>query len=65
MHALIGPILAGRLTANPNEWPAVWCLFSIGIVLVATVPPLRRMLVVADWPLWPASWRRGAAAGKA
>ncbi|MCC6001712.1 MAG: hypothetical protein JJU19_12740, partial [Pararhodobacter sp.] len=25
-HALAGPILAGQLTGNPNEVPAIWCL---------------------------------------
>lgn len=39
-HALAGPILAGALTANPNEAPAVWCLFSIGIVFIGLIPKL-------------------------
>lgn len=41
-HALFGPILAGQLTGNPNEVPAIWCLFSIGIVLIALSPAIRR-----------------------
>lgn len=41
-HALFGPFLATLLTDNPNEMPAVWCLFSIGLVLVAMVPPIRQ-----------------------
>lgn len=41
-HALAGPILAGLLTGNPNEVPAIWCLFSIGIVLIALSPAIRR-----------------------
>ena len=28
-----GPWLASLTTSNINEWPAVWCLFSIGLVL--------------------------------
>lgn len=43
-HALIGPILARQLTADPGEWPAIWCLFSIGIILTALAPPARRLL---------------------
>lgn len=45
-HGLTGPILAGLLTTDPNEMPAIWCLFSIGIVVVATVPRVRRFLSV-------------------
>jgi hypothetical protein len=37
-HALAGPVLALLLTSNPNEMPAVWCLFSIGIVLMGLSP---------------------------
>ncbi len=33
-HLLAGPVLAMGLTSNADEMPAVWCLFSIGIVLV-------------------------------
>jgi hypothetical protein len=41
-HALAGPILAGFLTSDPGEMPAVWCLFSIGILLIALSPRLWR-----------------------
>lgn len=41
-HALAGPIAAGLLTSNPNEVPAIWCLFSIAIVLIALSPAIRR-----------------------
>jgi hypothetical protein len=41
-HALAGPILAGSLTRNPNEVPAIWCLFSIAIILIALSPLVRR-----------------------
>jgi hypothetical protein len=43
-HALLGPILAMTLTDNPSEMPAIWCLFSIGLVVTALVPPVRRVL---------------------
>ncbi|WP_209428423.1 DUF5765 domain-containing protein [Pararhodobacter sp. SW119] len=41
-HALAGPFLAMQLTGNPNEMPAIWCLFSIGIILIALSPAIRR-----------------------
>lgn len=41
-HALIGPGLASLLTNDPNEMPAIWCLFSIGIVLLSLNPWLWR-----------------------
>ena len=41
-HAVAGPILAAALTGDPNEIPAVWCLFSIGILLIALSPAIRR-----------------------
>lgn len=44
-HALAGPLLAAQLTANPNEQPAVWCLFSIMILLIALSPAVRRRFV--------------------
>lgn len=43
-HLLAGPVLAGLMTADANEMPAIWCLFSIGILLVALVPGVRRLL---------------------
>lgn len=37
MVFLTGPALAYLLTrGNPNEWPAIWCFFSVGLMLVAT-----------------------------
>lgn len=41
-HAAFGPFLATLLTDDPNEMPAVWCLFSIGLVLIAMSPTVRR-----------------------
>lgn len=43
-HLALGPVLAMTLTDDPNEMPAIWCLFSIGLVLIALVPPVRRLL---------------------
>jgi hypothetical protein len=53
-HALIGPILASLLTDNANEMPAIWCLFSIGIIAVGLNPWLWRRFELK--PL-AASWR--------
>lgn len=33
LFALIGPLLAFATTQDPNEWPAVWCLFSVPLIL--------------------------------
>lgn len=43
-HALAGPILASLLTDNPLEMPAIWCLFSIALLSVGLLPPLRRVV---------------------
>lgn len=43
-HALAGPIAAGLLTSNPNEVPAIWCLFSIAIILIALSPWIRQKM---------------------
>jgi hypothetical protein len=44
MHMLFGPILAGLLTDNPNEVPAIWCLFSIMLLAIALSPAIRRQV---------------------
>lgn len=49
-HALAGPIAASFLTSNPSEMPAIWCLFSIGIVVIALTPPIRYGLMAAARP---------------
>ncbi|TCP62192.1 hypothetical protein EV663_10235 [Rhodovulum bhavnagarense] len=43
-HAAFGPVLANLLTDNPNEMPAIWCLFSIALLLVGLSPAIRRPL---------------------
>lgn len=52
-HALAGPILAWQLTGQVNEVPAIWCLFSIGLVLIALSPWIRAR--IAPGQGWP--WR--------
>jgi hypothetical protein len=56
-HALAGPILASALTTNPNEIPAIWCLFSIGIVLIGLSPLIRQKFETTTWWAWPKSWQ--------
>ena len=56
-HALAGPILASALTDNPNEMPAIWCLFSIGILLIGLSPMIRHRFETATWWIWPKSWQ--------
>lgn len=51
-HLAMGPLLARLLTDNPNEVPAVWCLLSIGFLLIVVKTPVRRYMHVRSWPLW-------------
>lgn len=46
-----GPFVAGLTTDNINEWPAVWCLFSIALVLSIIKTPLRGLLYTGE-PWW-------------
>ena len=41
-HALAGPVLATVLSSNPNEMPAIWCLFSVGLLLIGLSPAIRQ-----------------------
>ncbi|MCX7338303.1 MAG: DUF5765 domain-containing protein [Alphaproteobacteria bacterium] len=52
-HLIAGPTLAHLLTNNKNEQPAVWCLLSIGFLLILVETPLRRILHVKKWPFYP------------
>jgi len=51
-HILTGPFLAYLSTGSLNEWAAVWCLYSIGLLLVVIKTPVRKLLHVKQWPLW-------------
>lgn len=48
-HAIAGPVLASLLTSNPNEMPAIWCLFSIFIVCVGLSLRARDGLTATRW----------------
>jgi hypothetical protein len=51
-HLMLGPILASLTTNNVNEIPAIWCLLSIGILLIVIKTPLRDLMHVKHWLLW-------------
>jgi len=59
-HYLVGPFLSQNLTNNHNEWPAIWCLLSIGILMLVVKTRLRDLLHVRRWPFWPKRWRTAA-----
>ena len=52
-HIITGPFLAYLTTNNPNEWAAVWCLYSIGLLLLLIKTPIRKHLYVKKWFCWP------------
>ncbi len=51
-HIIVGPLLARILTNNINEWPAVWCLLSIGLFLIVIKTPIRQILYTKRWWFW-------------
>lgn len=60
---LTGPALASQLTDNIDEAPAIWCLMSIGIVLLVMKTALRNVMHVERWPLWPKASRQRPGSG--
>ncbi len=51
-HIVMGPILSILTTRDPNEYAAVWCLFSIALCLSVIKSPIRRHLHVTAWPYY-------------
>ncbi len=51
-HFMVGPLLASLTTADLNERPAVWCLFSTCIIALLVNTRLRNYVYVKKWPLW-------------
>lgn len=49
VHAVAGLILAPGLTTNPNEMPAIWCLFSIAILLIGLNKVVRKKVSTERW----------------
>ncbi|MCK5831438.1 MAG: hypothetical protein KAH20_14180 [Methylococcales bacterium] len=44
-----GPLLSYLTTNNMNEWAAVWCLYSIGLIFLIIKTPIRQYLFVNSW----------------
>ncbi len=51
-HFFVGPFLAALTTADVNERPAVWCLFSTCIIALLVNTRIRNYVYVKKWPLW-------------
>lgn len=51
-HYFVGPFLAGLTTVDPNEQPAVWCLFSTCIIALLVNTRLREKVQVKKWFTW-------------
>lgn len=51
-HWLVGPLISDILTSDPNEFAAVWCLFSIALCVSVIKSPVRRYLHVNRWPYY-------------
>lgn len=49
-HLLMGPFMAFMLTTNLNEQPAIWCLFSIGIIVISLSSFIRVRVMGAHQP---------------
>ena len=49
-HIIAGPMLALTMTSDPNEMPAIWCLFSIGILFIGLSPFIRHKIMAARAP---------------
>jgi hypothetical protein len=52
LHLLIGPVFARLTTDNWNEWPAIWCLLSLELLILTFNTRLRDKLHVTRWPGW-------------
>ncbi|MFK5950292.1 MAG: DUF5765 domain-containing protein [Methylococcales bacterium] len=48
-HLISGPLLSFLTTSNMNEWAAVWCLYSIGLLLLVIKTPIRKYMYVKNW----------------
>lgn len=52
-HYLIGPLISDITTSDPNEYAAVWCLFSIALCVSVIKTPIRKYLHVKRWLYYP------------
>ncbi|MGR9116806.1 MAG: DUF5765 domain-containing protein [Gammaproteobacteria bacterium] len=51
-HYLVGPWISDVTTSDPNEYAAVWCLFSIALCVSVIKTPIRKHLHVKTWPFY-------------
>jgi hypothetical protein len=51
-HYIVGPWISDITTTDPNEYAAVWCLFSIALCLSVIKTPIRKYLHVRNWPFY-------------
>lgn len=56
-HVLLGPMLAWCFSHSPNEWPAVWCLFSIAFAIAILYKPILNWMFVKKWYFWKYPFR--------
>lgn len=49
MHLILGPTLAWSVTDNPNEMPAVWCFFSVLILVLGLSLRARNAMTATRW----------------
>ncbi len=49
---LTGPFLVQFLTNNLDEQPAIWCLLSIGMLIILLTPKVWPWFTVARAPVW-------------
>lgn len=59
-HIVGGPLISDLTTSDPNEFVAVWCLFSIALCLIVMKSPIRRHLHVSSWPFFGSAIRKSA-----
>ncbi len=50
--SIFGPIIALVLSKNPNEQPAIWCLFSVALFIIVMYTPLQQKLKTKKWFLY-------------
>jgi len=49
---LSGPVLAQLSTNNPNEWPAIWCILSVVLLLIVINTPVRSLMYNRHYWFW-------------
>ena len=48
----LGPFLVRFISYDPNESPAIWCTLGIGMLIVFSIPSLRKHFYVKSWYGW-------------